>query len=53
MTSCAQCVVRNWAICSSLGTEELELLNRIGRRQTIKRGQALMWEGDDRCWSPM
>jgi CRP/FNR family transcriptional regulator len=47
MTSCAQCVVRNRAICSSLGTEELELLNRIGRRQTIKRGQALMWEGDE------
>jgi CRP/FNR family transcriptional regulator len=47
MNACAQCVVRNRAICSSLGTSELDALNQIGRRQTIKRGQALIWEGDE------
>lgn len=47
MSSCAQCVVRNRAICSALSVEELDALNAIGRRQTISRGQSLMWEGDD------
>jgi CRP/FNR family transcriptional regulator len=47
MASCAQCLVRNRAICSSLQPDELEVLNSIGRRQTIKRGQSLMWEGDE------
>ena len=47
MSSCEQCLVRNRAICSSLNVEELEVLNRIGRRQKISRGQCLMWEGDE------
>lgn len=47
MTSCQQCVVRNRAICSSLSTSELEVLNKIGRRVPVHRGQTLMWEGDD------
>ncbi|MGD9812197.1 MAG: Crp/Fnr family transcriptional regulator [Sphingobium sp.] len=47
MSACANCVVRNRAICSSLDGAELDSLNRIGRRQTIKRGQALMWEGEE------
>jgi len=40
-------VIRNRAICASLDERELETLNRIGRRVTVRRGQTLMWEGDD------
>lgn len=47
MSACEQCLVRNKAICSSLDAAELDHLNRIGRRQTLKRGQSIMWEGDD------
>jgi len=47
MSSCQECVVRNRAICSALSTSELEVLNRIGRRVPVHRGQTLMWEGDD------
>jgi CRP/FNR family transcriptional regulator len=39
--------VRNRAICSSLSTSELEVINKIGRRVPVHRGQTLMWEGDD------
>ena len=42
-----QCLVRNRAICSSLGSSELEVLNQIGRRQLVRRGQVLIWEGDE------
>ncbi len=47
MTTCEQCVVRNRAICSALSAAELDVLNRIGRRVPIARGETLMWEGDD------
>ena len=47
MSSCDTCLVRNSAICSVLGSNELTALNRIGRTRTIGAGQALMWEGDD------
>lgn len=47
MSSCQHCVVRNRAICASLNASELEVLNRIGRRVPVHRGQTLMWEGDD------
>jgi len=47
MSSCAQCLVRNRAICSSLGPAELDALNKLGRRQTVRRGQSLIWEGDE------
>lgn len=47
MNACAQCSVREHAICHSLGDEKLDELNRIGRRQTIKKGQALLWQGDE------
>ncbi|MBZ6378306.1 Crp/Fnr family transcriptional regulator [Pacificimonas flava] len=45
--SCEMCVVRNRAVCSVLDGEELSVLNRIGRRQTLAPGQSLYWEGDD------
>jgi len=47
MDSCQSCVVRNRAICASLSAPELGVLNRIGRRVNVSKGQTLMWEGDD------
>lgn len=47
MESCQQCLVRNRAICSALEPAELDVLNKVGRRVFISRGQTLMWEGDD------
>jgi len=47
MNSCAECVVRNRAICSALAPDEVDALNRTGRRHSIKRGQVLIWEGDE------
>ncbi|RYE51696.1 MAG: Crp/Fnr family transcriptional regulator, partial [Rhizobiaceae bacterium] len=47
MTACADCSVREKAICQSLCEADLEELNRLGRRQTIARGQTLQWQGDD------
>jgi len=45
--SCQSCVIRNRAICASLDESEVAILNRMGRRVTVERGQTLMWEGDD------
>lgn len=39
--------MRDRAICAGLTGLELEELNRIGRHQTVARGQTLMWEGDE------
>ncbi|HWJ68467.1 MAG TPA: Crp/Fnr family transcriptional regulator [Sphingobium sp.] len=47
MTSCQTCVVRNQAICSALSAPELEVLSRIGRHVPIRRGETLIWEGDE------
>ena len=47
MSDCISCVVRNRAICSSLKPEELVILGEMGRRQHVKAGETLLWEGDD------
>jgi CRP/FNR family transcriptional regulator len=47
MSDCAQCVVRNRAICSGLSPDELLALGQKSRKQSVKRGQTLVWEGDD------
>lgn len=47
MTDCSTCIVRNRAICSGLKAEELAMLGKIGRRQSVKAGHTLMWEGDN------
>ncbi len=47
MSDCASCAVRNRAICSGLDPDELAELGQMGRRQQIKAGHTLLWEGDD------
>lgn len=47
MSSCDTCLVRNRAICSVLETDALDALNRIGRRKNVRRGETVIWEGDD------
>jgi CRP/FNR family transcriptional regulator len=47
MSECQTCVVRNRAICSALDANELDALNAIGRRRTLKAGESLMWEGEE------
>lgn len=44
---CDTCVVRNKSICASLEPDARLLLGREGRIQTVKRGQTLVWEGED------
>jgi CRP/FNR family transcriptional regulator len=39
--------VRGRAICASLDAGELAELGRMGRRQRVKAGHTLLWEGDD------
>ncbi len=47
MNDCSSCIVRNRAICSSLTPDELLILGKMGRRQKVKAGHTLLWEGDD------
>ena len=47
MSACELCVVRNRAICSAVDTKELDALNAIGRRRTLRAGESLIWEGED------
>lgn len=47
MSDCSQCVVRNRAICSGLLPDELQALSKLGRKQSVGRGQTLLWEGDE------
>ncbi|MFC3712999.1 Crp/Fnr family transcriptional regulator [Sphingoaurantiacus capsulatus] len=45
--ACADCAVRESALCASLNDDELSRLNRIGRRQRLAKGQTLQFAGDD------
>ena len=47
MSACDTCLVRNRAICSVLDSDEISGLNTIGRRKKVRRGETLIWEGDD------
>jgi len=44
---CADCAVRDTALCAALTGDELERLNRLGRRQKLAKGQTLQFAGDD------
>lgn len=43
---CADCAVRDSALCASLADNELDALNAIARHKIISRGQVLVWEGE-------
>lgn len=47
MDACANCAVRESAICHSLTDDKLEELSRYGRHHNVRRGQTLLWEGED------
>ena len=44
---CADCAVRDQSLCGSLTDRELDVLNTLGRRQTVTRGETVIWAGDD------
>lgn len=43
---CADCAVRDSALCASLDDDELEALHVLARHKVIPRGQVVVWEGD-------
>lgn len=45
--ACDTCAIRNRAICADLSSEELAVLNTIGRRKTVAAGEQLIWEGEE------
>jgi len=44
--SCADCAVRDRSLCGSLSDDELNALNRLGRRRSVARGETIAWAGD-------
>ncbi|MFZ3483236.1 Crp/Fnr family transcriptional regulator [Sphingomonas sp. 3-13AW] len=44
---CADCTVRDMALCGSLTDKELEALNALGRRQRLAKGETVIWAGDE------
>jgi CRP/FNR family transcriptional regulator len=46
-TICADCAVRDKALCGALNDVELEALNTLGRRRVLKRGETLIWAGEE------
>lgn len=45
--TCANCAVRDRALCSSLSVKELVALNTLGQRRRVSAGETLMWAGDE------
>jgi CRP/FNR family transcriptional regulator len=46
-TICADCAVRDKALCGALSDVELSALNTLGRRRVLKRGETLIWAGEE------
>jgi CRP/FNR family transcriptional regulator len=44
---CTDCAVRDAALCGSLTDLELKILNALGRKRSISRGQTLVWAGEE------
>jgi len=44
---CADCAVRDQSLCGSLTANELDSLNRLGRRRRVARGETIAWAGED------
>lgn len=47
MNVCAECSVRELAICRTLDDQEIDEFSSIARRQHLQPGQVLQWEGDE------
>ena len=47
MDICADCAVRDKALCGSLNDQELVALNTLGQRRRVARGQTVIWAGDE------
>lgn len=47
MSDCRLCGISDVSICSVLSAPQRDELSRHGRIQTVRRGQALLWEGED------
>lgn len=45
--TCADCAVRDSALCASLSDGELQALNALGTKRRLARGETLVWAGDD------
>ncbi|SFI99353.1 CRP/FNR family transcriptional regulator, anaerobic regulatory protein [Sphingomonas sp. NFR04] len=43
---CAACGVRMASLCGGISAGALEALHRIGRKRVLRRGEALIWQGD-------
>ncbi|MEP9400559.1 Crp/Fnr family transcriptional regulator [Sphingomonas sp. VNH70] len=44
---CADCAVRDRALCGSLDDRELRALHALGQRRRVAAGQAIAWSGDE------
>jgi len=44
---CADCAVRDRALCGSLSDADLTALNVLGERRSLARGRAFQWAGDE------
>lgn len=44
---CEHCAVRDRAVCAPLDDAERAALSRLGRRRRLKRGESVVFEGDD------
>ena len=44
---CVDCLVRNKALCGSLGDENLLELSHLGRHKMVPKGSVVAWEGDE------
>lgn len=45
--NCAECAVRDQALCGSLNDRELTALNTLGQRQAVAKGETVIWAGDE------
>ncbi len=48
MTRCSTCTIRHKAICDALNADEIQALNRLSRRRTVRAGQTILGEGEAR-----
>lgn len=45
--TCAECAVRDQALCGSLDDRERHVLNTLGQRRQVARGESVAWAGED------